>query len=353
MIGVSASLREAGIFAHGTPELIRYEGHLGRYFSREYQRLLHNPESQALDTVTTNRGPMWKDTRALIENHYNAHVTPFSGFLDHEFMAYTMAYYGETAHDVASSKLSLEEAERNKFELVCRRAEIHGDEKIFNIGCGYGPLETYLFTAFPKVDITSITPSPDQIDFIESCRANTNHPISRGKLRLIQGDFSEVPLSELGDREYDRVFSIGCFEHINNLDAVFELIDKLLKPGGLFFLHMVASRLIVPQFLHDDKTMIGTYFPGGKIWPFEIIRRQDRFMRLSKSWFINGMNYWKTIDEWHKRLWHNMDTLYGSAIKDETEAKYWNDYFVLCKACFLPSKGELFGNGHFVFRKKT
>ncbi len=351
MNSIATRLQNAGIYAHGTPQLKRYEGHIARYFIREYARLKSQPSVQNIKSVITDQGPMWKNTGSLIEHHYNSEATPFRYFLDDEFNAYTMAYYGEDPESIAASKRSLEDAEREKFRLACERADISGHEKIFNIGCGYGPLETYLFQAYPGVEITSITPSKDQIEFIKSCMSNPNHPISCGELRLIDGDFGKVPIDVLGGSVYDAVFAIGCFEHVNNLEAAFQAVAKLLKPGGRFFLHLVVSRIVIPQFLDDQDTMIGSYFPGGKIWPFDVIKDQNKLLELENSWFINGMNYWRTIDEWHKRLWQNMDRIFGSVISDQQEAKYWNDYFILCKSCFVPFKGELFGNGHFLFRK--
>jgi len=301
--------------------------------------------------IATDEGPMWKDTARLMEQHFDQRLDLFQCFLDRKLMAYTTAYYGETPAEVNTSRRSLEEAERAKFELVCRRARIKGGERVFNVGCGFGPLETYLFSVYPDVEVTSITPSRIQAEYIRQQSRNPRHPLGRGRLRLIEDDFGRVPLVELGEQGYDVVFAVGAFEHVNNLDKALGRIASLLKPDGTAFLHLIVSIPVIPKFLDADSTMIGKYFPGGRIWPFEIIKRQTRYFSLEASWFINGMNYWKTLDAWHYNFWKNIGKLYDDILDDES-IRYWNDYFSLSKACFAPFDGTVFGNGHYLFRKR-
>jgi cyclopropane-fatty-acyl-phospholipid synthase len=146
------------------------------------------------------------------------------------------------------------------------------------------------------------------------------------------------------------VFAIGMFEHINNLDAVLEKIASMLRPGGRAFVHLIVSRVVIPQFLDAGKTLIGEYFPGGKIWPFETIACQNRHLELVDKWFINGMNYWRTLDTWHERFWNSLPALYGNVL-DADGVQHWNRYFSLSKACFAPFDGALYGNGQYLFRK--
>jgi len=351
MPNITKLLSAAGIPPYGSEELKRYESHITRFLEREYRRLSNSATTPVASQVVTDQGPMWEETKALMDEHFDDSLELFRGFLDPEFMAYTTAYYGETADQVRCSGSTLEDAERAKFRLVCERAGITGNEKIFNIGCGFGPLETYLFETYPDIEITSITPSQTQVGYIESCMADSSHPLSCGRLRLIKGSFGEVPVQELGIGKYDVVFGVGCFEHINNLDLAFQRIGQLLRPGGRCFLHLIVSRMVIPQFLNADETLIGKYFPGGKIWPYETMKSQQQYLQLERSWFINGMNYWRTLDEWQKRFWENLESLYGETLKSEEEVRHWSDYFVLCKACFAPASGALFGNGHYLFRK--
>ena len=296
---------------------------------------------------------MWEQTTALMQQHFDADLTLFESFLDNHFMAYTMAYYGENQAQILKSEASLEAAERAKFDLICSRAGIIGNERILNIGCGFGPLETYLSERFPMLEITSITPSRVQADYIRQCIDNPLHPLYQNSLRLIEGDFGEVALEMLGVGEYDLVTAIGAFEHINNLHSAFQRIHDLLKPSGKAFLHLIVSKPIFPQY-HDSKnTLIGRFFPGGHIWPMEIVKSQTDFFHLVQSWYLNGLNYWRTLEAWHYRFWQHIDRLHPDLLSQD-DTRYWNDYFVLCKVVlFAPCNGEIYGNGHFLFNRKN
>ena len=156
---ISDMLASNGIFGPGSVELATHERHLIRYFEREYKRLLEHPVSLQSLGISTDRGPMMEDTEALMESHYDERPEFFASFLDSQYKAYSMAYYGETPEEVHASTASLEEAQRAKFALIAKRARIEGHERILNIGCGFGSLETYLLQEFPDLEIVGITPS--------------------------------------------------------------------------------------------------------------------------------------------------------------------------------------------------
>jgi len=107
----------------------------------------------------------------------------------------------------------------------------------------------------------------------------------------------------------------------------------------------------VPAFLDAKRTRIDEYFPGGRIWPFEELAEQTEHLKLENSWYLNGMNYWRTLEEWHKRFWGNIDQI--STIHDEKTIRHWNDYFSLCKIVFSPMNGEMVGNGQYLFSKPS
>lgn len=44
--------------------------------------------------------------------------------------------------------------------------------------------------------------------------------------------------------QFDRIVSVGMFEHVGpkNYNTYFEVVDKNLKPDGLFLLHTIGSK---------------------------------------------------------------------------------------------------------------
>ncbi|MCW8903174.1 SAM-dependent methyltransferase [Sedimenticola sp.] len=349
---LSRKLQKSGIHPYGSNELQLYEERLTRYFTQEYRREADKKHTLAAFGITTDQGATWEETDELMSVHYDQPLEFFQSFLDRDYMAYSMAYYGETPHQVLRSSATLEQAQEEKFRLICERAEIRGNERILNIGCGFGSFEAYLFKHFPNVEVVTITASKTQADYIRNKQQDGDHLFSKANLTLIENDISNIPPEELGLAAYDLVISIAVFEQVNNLDAIFNLMASLLKPGGRVFLHLIVSQPVFPQYFNARKTPVGAYFPGGRVWPHQEMLNQHRHLTPELGVYINGMNYWRTIDEWHRRFWEQIEQLHESLLSEE-DIRYWNNYFSVCKVVlFAPQSGEFFGNGHYLYRKQ-
>jgi len=135
-----------------------------------------------------------------------------------------------------------------------------------------------------------------------------SHPLRQLGLRLIQQDFAAIPAAELGGATYDLVFAVAVFEHANNLQAAISKVAALLRAGGRAFVHLITSRVVIPRLLDPHRSPIGRYFPGGKVWPFDTIVQHTAPLDIEASWFINGLNYWRTLEEWHQAFWRNLPT---------------------------------------------
>lgn len=343
-------LAEAGIFAPDSVELARHEMNLSRYFTREYQRYLQQPLTVEEIGISSAQGPVMEETDDLMDTHYNERPEFFDSFLDKRYRAYTMAYYGDSAEAVRNSTLSLEEAQHAKFALIAERAQLRGNERIFNIGCGFGALETFLLQEYPGVEMVGITPSRVQIDYLRQKMRDSSHPLS-SRFTLLEGAVDKLPLETLGKNRYDLVISVGVFEHLLNMRAMFALIAEMLVPNGRTFHHFITSQIAIPQLLDPGKTRIGQYFPGGRIWPRGEFTRHTEHFNLVDTWFVNGFNYWRTLDEWQRRYWQHLPQLYGEVF-DLDAVRHWHDYFSLCKAMFAPLDGEFYGNSHYLFTRK-
>ena len=347
---ISDLLASKGIFGPGSDELATHERHLIRYFEREYKRLSDHPVSLESLGISTDQGPMMEETEALMDSHYDERLEFFTSFLDKRYMAYTTAYYGEAPDTIRTSTMSLEDAQRAKFALIAKRARIKGHERILNIGCGFGPMETYLLKEFPALEIVGITPSKVQANYLRQRIQDTQDLLSKGRFNLIEGAFDQIPIEKLEDIKYDLVITVGLFEHVLNMHYVMDRIYKLLIPGGRSFHHFITSTVVIPQFLNPANTRIGTYFPGGRAWPTDALIQNAEQFDLEEQWFVNGLNYWRTLDEWHRRYWENIPSLYKSVF-DTKAIAHWNEYFSLCKAVFAPMEGAIYGNSHYLFRK--
>lgn len=346
-------LEEKGVFAWGTEELGAYERHLTRYFTREYKGLSYGSGTEQVLKQADKSRQMSEKTGSLMKKHYDESLVLFKSFLDRHYMAYTMAWYGEDPDSVRKSKVSLQRAQAQKFSLAAERIGLQGTERILNIGCGFGSLETWLFEHYQELDLTSVTPSKVQAGYIRRCIQNQDNVIPSDRIKLLEMTFEELAWQDLNSEPFDLIFAVGVFEHISDLRAAFRKIHDFLRPGGRCFLHLIVSKPAFPQHMNSDHTLIGQYFPGGRIWPYDVLPQAVEDMKMVGQWFINGMNYWRTLDEWHRNYWENIEKLYPEVL-DSAAVKYWNDYFVLCKAVlFAPLDGEVYGNAHYVFEREA
>jgi cyclopropane-fatty-acyl-phospholipid synthase len=345
-------LANHGVFGPGDTELERHEKALTRYFEKEYRHYQKNPQSLEALGVTTDRGPIAEKTEILMGRHYDERPEFFACFLDNHYRAYTMAYYGETPEAIRNSSVTLEEAQKEKFLLIAERAQIEGHERIINIGCGFGSLETFLLQEFPNIEVVGVTPSKVQINYLRQRMQDPTDLLCSDRFTLIEGALEKLPMHTLGKSKFDLVISVGLFEHLFNMRASLERFAALLAPGGRTFHHFITSQVAIPQLLNPEKTRIGQYFPGCRVWPRDELSRHTGHFDLVNSWFVNGLNYWRTLDEWHRRYWSSIPNLYDAGF-DTAAIKYWNEYFSLSKAMFAPMDGQFYGNSHYLFRLKN
>ena len=339
-------LSDAGIFSPDSDTLIKQEKSLTRFLEKEYKTYLTNPITLESTGISTDKGPIMDQTEDLMKTHYDESIELFMGFLDTRYRAYTTAYYGEAGED----NISLEEAQYQKFRLIAQRSQIKGNEKILNIGCGFGSLETFLLQEYPGIEVTGITPSKVQVKYLREKMQDPSHPLNN-RFTLLEDVFDEAITEKLGLAQYDLVISIGVFEQLQNMKATLELISKLLKLDGRTFHHFITSEVTTPQVKLHEKTVIGKYFPGGRIWPRDEFSRHTEHLDLAETWFVNGKNYWRTLDDWHHRYWQSIPHLYNNNFNLDV-IRYWNDYFLLCKAMFAPLEGTFYGISHYLFTMK-
>jgi len=343
-------LANNGIHAYGSPEMVQLEMHMARYFMREYSRWEKKEDLPETYGISSFEGKMTTAVTRdeLIKQHYDDEFQVFKAFLDRDYLAYTMAYYGNSASEAKSADLSLEQAQNNKYRLIVERAQIEDSQNILDLGSGFGGFSKYLHEHFQKITITAINPSHVQTNYIRKCLKLAEHPLDPSRFEIIQAFFDEVADTQLHATQFDRVVSLGLLEHISNMDALFEKIAHVLAPGGKCFHHCIVSIPTIPKLLDSADTLIGTYFPGGHIWPFAEPVRHHKYLHPVNNWFINGLNYWRTLDCWHKRFWESIDQLFPTFInKQQVDA--WNKYFSLCKAMFIPFDGKMYGNGHYLY----
>jgi len=344
-------LAEQDIHHYGSEPLLKFEKQMERFFKREYERWQGNDKSVESYGVNSFKGEIAKkETRNESVDHYDEEYQVYLAFLDNIHMAYTMAYYGATSDLPEIDDISLEQAQINKYKLLARRADIQDGQTILDLGCGFGGLSKFLLNTYPNVKVVGINPSKVQTDHIKNALIKKDDTFDAKRFTLFTEFFDDIEADTIADNYFDRVISVGLLEHVSNIDLLQKKIARILKSGGKCLHHCIVSFDTIPGYLNSEGSLMGHYYPGAHIWPFSEPMRHTAHIAYENSWFVNGLNYWKTLDEWHQRFWQAIEQLYPEHISLQ-EVEDWNKYFSLCKTMFSPNQGNSYGNGQYLFIK--
>lgn len=170
-----------------------------------------------------------RDRRA-ISFHYDKPPEFFAPWLGPS-MVYSCAYFRRNSD-------SLEEAQRNKLDLICRKLRLQPGEEMLDIGCGWGSLILHA-AKYYGVHATGITLSEQQFSFAQK-RITQAGLEAECQVRLC--DYRQIP-DEIPS--FDKISSVGMFEHVGrqNLGTYFDTVKRLLRPGGAFLNHGIVSSL--------------------------------------------------------------------------------------------------------------
>jgi cyclopropane-fatty-acyl-phospholipid synthase len=207
--------------------------------------------------LLTGRVKQWahqrRSNKANIQHHYDVSDAFYRLWLDSR-MVYSCAYF-RTEDD------SLDDAQAQKLDHICRKLRLRPGERFLDIGCGWGGLLFWAATHY-GVDATGITLSQNQYDHV---RAEIDARGLAGKVRVDLVDYLNLPYGV----HYDKIASVGMFEHVGvkRFPLYFAKIEKLLRPGGLVLNHGITHNPLGTRGLGSG---IGDFveeyvFPGGEL----------------------------------------------------------------------------------------
>jgi cyclopropane-fatty-acyl-phospholipid synthase len=165
-----------------------------------------------------------RDARA-VRHHYNVSNDYFALFLD-ESMTYSCALFSRGA-------TTLEEAQRDKLELVCRKLALEPGQRVLDVGCGWGSFALHAAENH-GVQVLGITLSEPQAELARR-RAAERGLADRVEIRVID-------YRDLGAERFDAVASIGMVEHVGSarIDLYARQLAGLLSPGGRLLNHGIT-----------------------------------------------------------------------------------------------------------------
>ncbi|MBV4366539.1 cyclopropane fatty acyl phospholipid synthase [Erwinia sp. BNK-24-b] len=242
------------------------------------------------------------------KEHYDLGNDLFTLMLD-PYMQYSCGYWKEAE--------TLEQAQEAKLKMICEKLQLEPGMSLLDIGCGWGGLAAYAARHY-GVTVFGVTISAEQQKLAQQRCEGLDVTI------LLQ-DYRDL------DRQFDRIVSVGMFEHVGpkNYATYFEVVDRNLKPEGIFLLHTIGANKT------DDNVdpWIDKYiFPNGCLPSVRHIAEAHEPHFVMEDWHNFGADYDLTLMAWHQRFltaWPQLAEKYGERFK-----RMFSYYLNACAGAF-------------------
>jgi len=255
--------------------------------------------------------------KSAIKHHYDVSNSFYSQILG-PTMVYSCALF-------TSDESSLEEAQTEKIDLICRKLDLKPGMKLLDVGCGWGTLALHAAKEY-GVKVVGVTLSQNQLTMAQErvAKANLEEMV---EIRL--QDYREV-----AETDYDAISSVGMSEHVGDskLDFYFQQLHNRIKEQGRILNHCITrphSELRARTGAFIDRYI----FPDGELTsPSRVIQAlHNSGFELRHSENLRE-HYAKTLAKWCENLANNWDAAVAEV--GINRARIWNLYMNLSQIGF-------------------
>ncbi|MGE0378465.1 MAG: class I SAM-dependent methyltransferase [Planctomycetaceae bacterium] len=194
------------------------------------------------------------ENKDFIQFHYDISNEFYALFLDPE-MVYSCAYFTDWNN-------SLEQAQQDKLDMICRKLRLQPGERFLDIGCGWGALVCHAARHY-GVQAHGITLSERQL---ASARKKVARLGLQKQVTLELRDYQHL------EGQWDKIASIGMVEHVGiaNMQAYMHKVRELLPDRGMFLNHGLtrpakANRRKFRRMRPERRLLAKYIFPGGEL----------------------------------------------------------------------------------------
>ena len=258
--------------------------------------------------------------RRDIAAHYDLGEDLFKRMLDPS-LTYSCALFEHEG-------MTLEQAQRAKLELVCEKLELGAEDRVLEIGSGWGSFALHAART-RGCHVTTTTISPRQYAFV---RERVQEAGLQGRVTVLQRDYRDLTGT------YDKLASIEMIEAVGwrHTGGFFSACSRLLEPHGA----MLVQAITIDDRAYETEKATRSFikeriFPGGSLPSIEAIARdiaRHTDMQLVHLHDITS-HYVRTLREWRQRFLAHARAL-AQLGYDERFQRIWELYLAYCEAGF-------------------
>ncbi|MDP9695464.1 UNVERIFIED_ORG: cyclopropane-fatty-acyl-phospholipid synthase [Arthrobacter globiformis] len=247
-----------------------------------------------------------KRDAAAISHHYDV-GNDFYRLVLGPSMVYSCAVWSDESR-------SLEEAQEEKLDLVCRKLGLQPGQRLLDVGCGWGSFALHAAERY-GVTVVGITISTEQAELVRKRVAEAGLT-DRVDIRV--QDYRDVD-----DGPFDAISSIGMSEHVGReqLDRYVSQLHGLLRPGGRMLNHAISWNAgpteddpdsFIPRYVFPDGQMLSlsevmTALEGGGFEVLDVEALRRHYALTLRAWVKNLEENWdeavRLTTDGRARIW--------------------------------------------------
>jgi cyclopropane fatty-acyl-phospholipid synthase-like methyltransferase len=227
-----------------------------------------------------------------------------------------MIYTSGVISDINKEE-TLEELQDNKLAIVCEKIQLKKDDRLLDIGCGWGTLAKYASVNY-GAQVTGITLGRNQTAWGNNGLRKAGIPEEQSKILCM--DYRDIPVPE---GRYSKITCLEMAEHVGvrHFKTFLKQVYDMLDDDGIFFLQIAGLRkswqyedllwgLFMNKYIFpgaDASTPLGFFIDNLEGAGFEV-KHTDTI----------GVHYSATLWRWYRNWMAN---------RSKVEAKYGSRWF--------------------------
>jgi cyclopropane-fatty-acyl-phospholipid synthase len=236
-------------------------------------------------------------------------------------MTYSCGYF-------SSPDQSLETAQTEKYDRLCRKLNLNSSDHLLEIGGGWGGFAVHAARNY-GCRVTSITISKEQLKYANDRAA------AAGLSNQI--DFQLTDYRNVTGK-FDKIVSIEMLEAVGHeyFKSYFKKCHELLKRYGLLGIQVITS----PDSRYESHRKGVTWmqkhiFPGGLLPSLSVMNKAINETSDLQLWHLEemGLHYARTVATWRENFNHKLESVLAQGFSEKFIRK-WNYYLTSCEASF-------------------